>query len=63
MANTCKLQLDLIPDYIREDIGRTLLRSYTKSIREHPEKLEEYRRLGQAFLERQERKARENGAK
>lgn len=62
MGNTCRVRPELVPEYIREDFALTLLRGFLKSIREHPERVDEYNRLGREFLERQEKKAREEAA-
>lgn len=51
----------LIPQHVREDIGRTLFKSFMESIRD-PEKLRLYNELGKAFLERQAAKAEEGGS-
>ena len=46
-----RLQLETIPDYIREDVGRTLYQSFMERIRD-PEVKRQYDELGRAFLER-----------
>lgn len=49
--NILKVQTDQIPDYIREDIGRTLFKSFMENIRD-PEKLRQFNELGEAFMKR-----------
>lgn len=48
----CTICLELIPDYVRADIGKTLFKSFMENIRD-PEKKRRYDELGRAFLERQ----------
>lgn len=58
--NTLSLDLNSIPDHIRDDIGMMLFRKFQQNIRD-PEKRQLYRALGMAFLERKARRAAEEG--
>ena len=58
----CVIRPELIPDHVREDIGRTLFNDFMERIRD-PAKLRLYNELGKAFLERQAAKAEKGGSK
>lgn len=45
-----------MPEHVREDLARTLLRSMEERLRKDPSVKEKWDKLGKAFLERQKKK-------